>query len=315
VLVTARDNAQTLELARERWPNVVQIGVPSPGGRAAKALSIGERIRDLRRWARSARPDVALSHNSYAQIAAAKSLRLPAVTAMDYEHQPANHLAFRLADRILLPEVLPLDSVRSKGATPAKVRRYPGLKEEIYLGDFEPDPTILDKVGITREAGTVVVVLRAPPVGALYHQFANPAYERVLEQIAEAPHARCVALARHPDQRAALAGRRNCIVPEHAIDSRSLLYESDLFVGAGGTMTREAALLGIPTVSVYAGEPPLIERSLEQQGLLTRLDSRGLHELRPRASDPVSPATLRERGERLISFFVENTLEIASPKT
>src|SRR5262249_5153054 len=159
---------------------LVQIGVPSPENRAAKALSIGERVRDLRRWARSTRPDVALSHNSYAQIVAAKSLRLPAVTAMDYEHQPANHLAFRLADRILLPEALPPGAVRSKGATPAKVVRYPGLKEETYLADFEPDLSILDKVGIARGPETVVVVLRAPPVGALYHQFRNPTYEHVL---------------------------------------------------------------------------------------------------------------------------------------
>lgn len=314
VVVTARDNAQTLELARERWPDVEQIGVPSPKGRAAKALSIAERILELRRWARAIGPDIAVSHNSYAQIVAAKSLGLPIVTAMDYEHQPANHLAFRLADRILLPDALPLDAVRSKGATPSKVTRYPGLKEEIYLGDFEPDPDILEQVGITREPETVVVVLRAPPVGALYHQFANPTYERVLEQIGGSSHARCVVLARHPDQREALEQRRNCVVPERAIDSRSLLYASDLFVGAGGTMTREAALLGIPTVSIYAGELPIVERALESRGLLARVGSSGLQELRRRASQPVSPDALRERAGELIGVFVDTTLRMASAK-
>ena len=314
VLVTARDNAQTLELARERWTDIEQIGVPSPKGRAAKALSIAERIRDLRRWARATRPDVALSHNSYAQIVAAKSLGLPIVTAMDYEHQPANHLAFRLADRIVLPDALPLDAVRSKGATPSKVRRYPGLKEEIYLGDFEPDPDILERVGITREPETVVVVLRTPPVGALYHQFSNPTYERVLEQIGDSSHARCVVLARHPDQREALEQRQNCVVPERAIDSRSLLYASDLFVGAGGTMTREAALLGIPTVSIYAGERPIVERALEARGLLARVEAGGLQPLRLRASQPVSPDALRGRADELIEVFVDTTLRMASAK-
>ena len=309
ILVTARDNAQTLELARERWPNLVQIGVPSPNNPAAKVLSVGERVRDLRRWARSARPDVALSHNSYAQISAAKLLRLPAVTAMDYEHQPANHLAFRLAYRILLPEALPLDAVRSKGATPAKVVRYPGLKEEIYLADFEPDPSILDKVGIARGPETVVVVLRSPPVGALYHQFANPTYERVLARIAETSHALCVVLARYPEQRAALADRANCIVPERAIDARSLMYASDLFLGAGGTMTREAALLGIPTVSIYAGEPAAVDLYLESSGRLRRLTDNAPLELTPRSTQPVRLGDLRRRGQRIIERFVRAGLE------
>lgn len=309
VLVTARDNAQTLELARERWPEVEPIGDPSPKGRAAKAVAIGDRVRQLRRWARATRPDVALSHNSYAQIAAAFSLRLPVVTAMDYEHQPANHLAFRLADRILLPEALPLETVRRQGARPGKVRRYPGLKEEIYLGDFEPDPEILARVGIARGPDTIVVVLRAPPTGAMYHQFENPAYDGVLSAIAKRPSTRCVVLARHPGQRAALARRElpNCIVPQRALDSRSLLYAADLFIGAGGTMTREAALMGVPTLSIYSGPPPAIEEWLEGRGLLSRLSSGELDALEPRERDPVDPAQLRERSGALIEIFVEET--------
>src|SRR3712207_7407437 len=53
----------------------------------------------LRRWARGRRIDLAISHNSYAQLAAARSLRLRTATAMDYEHQPANHVAFRSEER------------------------------------------------------------------------------------------------------------------------------------------------------------------------------------------------------------------------
>src|SRR4051794_13444850 len=103
VILTARDNAQTVELARARWEEVDVIGGETPPKPALKARAIVRRMLDLRRWARVRRPDVALSHNSYAQIAAARTLRIPAVTAMDYEHQPSNHLAFRLASTILLP--------------------------------------------------------------------------------------------------------------------------------------------------------------------------------------------------------------------
>jgi hypothetical protein len=314
VVVTARDNAETLELASQRWPDVEAIGDRSPRGRPQKAAAIFERARHLRRWAKASRPDVAVSHNSYAQIAAASSLRIPILTAMDYEHQPANHLAFRLADRILLPAVVPLATVKRQGARPEKVRHYPGLKEEIYLGDFEPDSEIVSKIGLERGPNDVLVVMRAPPMGAMYHRFDNPVYNGAMSTITSQSSARCVVLTREPTDRVALALRNfpNCVVPTRALDSRSLLYTADLFIGAGGTMTREAALMGIPTLSTYAGPAPVIERWLEQRGLLSRLDSDRLEHLYQRKRKPVELAQLRERSTALVNVFID---EILNSKT
>lgn len=128
VLLTVRDNAQTVALARERWPEAEIIGEPSPSGKAAKTRAMAARICELRKWGRAHRPTVALSHNSYAQIVAARSLGLRVITAMDYEHQPSNHVAVRFAHTILLPEALNSKVVRWQGARAAKVYRYPGLK-------------------------------------------------------------------------------------------------------------------------------------------------------------------------------------------
>src|ERR1700719_5161822 len=169
VLLTARDNAQTAELARERWPEVELIGGPSPRPRLGKAKALADRVRALRRWAQTNAVELALSHNSYAQILAARALRLPVVTAMDFEHQPANHLAFRLADVILLPAALRDLDLRRQGASERKVRFYDGLKEEIYLGDFEPSATVLDQLGLSRAEHSPLVVLRTPPSRASYH--------------------------------------------------------------------------------------------------------------------------------------------------
>jgi uncharacterized protein len=308
VCVTARDNAQTLELARERWPAVDAIGGESPAGRARKAASLLTRVRGLRRWARAERPDLALSHNSYAQIVAARLVRIPVVTAMDFEHQPANHLAFRLAQTILVPEAMPEAAVRSKGARDGKIRRYPGLKEEIYLGEFEPDTRILEQLNIERAAGRVVVVLRTPPARAVYHRFENPLFEQVIEKLAAEPHVRVVALARHPEQVRALEERRlpNFSIPKSAVDSRSLVYAADLVIGAGGTMTREAALLGVPTLSVYAGTPPAVDRLLVEQGRLEWLASaEDLGTVQQRPREPASLEQLRARGRVVLDSFVQ----------
>ncbi len=203
VIVTARDHAQTLELAREVWPEVEAFGEESPGGRLAKAAALAGRIRALRSWARGRRPDVALSHNSYAQIVAARSLRIPAVTAMDFEHQPSNHLAFRLAKVVLVPEAFPVEAARRQGASATKLRRYPGLKESLYLGDFEPSRRALEELGLT-PGESILVVARTPPSRALYHRQENRLFLDCLEALGREDEVACVVLARHPEQRAEL---------------------------------------------------------------------------------------------------------------
>lgn len=308
--ITVRDNAQTLQLARERWPDTTLIGGAAPRGRPAKARAIGARVRNMMRWARSRAVDVALSHNSYAQVVAARMLRLPVVTAMDYEHQPANHLAFRLSERILLPSALPVELVRRQGATAPKVVVYPGLKEELYLGDFEPDPSVLDAAGVPRDGGPLVVT-RTPPAGASYHRMENDPYYDGLRAVCR-DSVRCVILPRSVEQRSQLESLRlpGAVVPERAVDSRSLMYAADLVVGAGGTMTREAALLGVPTASVYAGGLPAVEQALERDGRLRRVASPA--ELAPverRTVEPRSLDELRAASDQQIDVWIETVVD------
>jgi predicted glycosyltransferase len=90
------------------------------------------------------------------------------------------------------------------------------------------------------------------------------------------------------------------------------MQDADLVLGAGGTMTREAALLGVPTFTLFAGERPAVDRWLEQQGMLRRLES--VDDLLPvrRRSDAADRiGELRRRGEHLVAQFVDVTLEAA----
>jgi predicted glycosyltransferase len=316
VVMTARDNAQTVELARERWPDVEVIGGSSPRGRGAKAGTLLGRIAELRRWARARRPDVALSHNSYAQIVAARSLRLRTVTAMDFEHQPANHLAFRLAGTVLLPEPLRDTQVARQGATEGKTTWYPGLKEELYLGDFEPDPGVLEGLGIPRAPDTRLVVARTPPDRAIYHRFGNSLFGEALQTLGARENAHCVVLTRDPEQREAIEalGLPRCVVPRSSLDSRSLMYEADLVLGAGGTMTREAALMGVPTFSLFAGERPKVDEWLEERGLLHRLTDRGqLDGWHWNSFERHPLERIRSRSEAINEVFVRATLGSQAP--
>ena len=150
----------------------------------------------------------------------------------------------RLARRVIVPDAIPPERLRRYGAGPRKLRQYPGLKEEYFLNDFEPDPGILARVGADPER--IVVVLRTPPVAALYHRVDNPIYTDLLDRLGHDPGVHAVVLPRLREQADEL--RRlalpSVLVPEHAVDGPSLVSASDLVISAGGSMNREAVALG-----------------------------------------------------------------------
>lgn len=270
VWLTARAHSQTVDLARQLWPDVLIVGEDSPSAIAAKGLSIVRRAEALRRFAVRERPDVALSHGSYAQILAARSAGVPPVTMMDYEHQPANHLSFRLARRVVVPEIFPESAFRRFGASPRKIVRYPGFKEELYLAGFKPAAAVLEDLQLDR--GKVIAVLRPPPKGALYHRAGNKRFEDVLNLAVGLEDVQVVLLPRTREQGDRYRGRSSRIrVPERAVDACSLIALADLTVGAGGTMTRESAILGTPTYTVFAGRLAAVDAQLVRSGRLVDL--------------------------------------------
>ena len=273
LVLTARDHAQTLELARRAFGLVDVVGGESPRGRMRKGVSIAARARALFDVARRTRPDVALSHGSYAQVLAARAAGVPAVTMMDYEFQPANHLSFRLASRVLVPTVFPDAALRRFGARRGKVVRYEGFKEELYLGSFEPNDSILSSLGLN--PSSVITVMRPPPEGALYHQGGNERFDSLLEEAAAREDVQVVILPRGAEQTAAYVGRADLIVPEQPVEGRSLLAHADLMIGAGGTMNREAALLGTPTYTVFAERLAAVDLELMRRGLMHDLRQAG----------------------------------------
>lgn len=284
VETTARDFAQTVEMAEAAGLAPVIIGRHGGRGLAGKAGNLVGRAGALLRWARGRGFDLAVSHNSYTHVAAARALRIRTVTLMDYEHQPANHLAFRLASRVIVPCAFPEEALRRYGARSAKVRRYNGTKEDVYLADFEADPRFraltLGELGVSPD--DVLVVVRPPARDALYHRFDNELFDEMLARLRASPGVKVILLARTESQRKAYGAGAggNLILPPAALDGANLLAAADLVVSAGGTMNREAAALGIPAATIYAGRPAALDEELIREGRLRRINTReDLHAL------------------------------------
>src|SRR6201991_1308717 len=182
VEVPARDFAQTLGLLERFRIDHTAIGHHRGGRLSAKGLGLAQRSGALTRWARGRGIDLALGHGSNDVSVAAKLLRIPSVTSFDYEWaRQQHHINCRLATRIVVPAAIPFERLKPYGATPEKLRRYEGLKEEYYLADFEPDPAILPELGLDRARPLAIV--RTPPAVSLYHRFEAPVFTQVLEKL------------------------------------------------------------------------------------------------------------------------------------
>ena len=263
VLVTARDFAQTLPLAERHGLHAEPIGRHRGGRLAAKGLGLLSRSAALTRWAARRKIDIALGHGSNDVTIAAAMLRIPSATAFDYEWATVQHTVnCRLARAVVVPEAIPPERLARYGAG-GKLRRYEGLKEEYYLADFEPDPSVLDELGL--DPGRPIAVVRTPPAVSLYHRFENPLFAQVLDRLRGE---QTVVLPRTPEQRTELDG---FIVPTQAIDAQSLIAHADLVISAGGTMNREAVALGTPVWTTFEGRPGAVDDALIAEGRLRRL--------------------------------------------
>jgi predicted glycosyltransferase len=191
---------------------------------------------------------------------------------------------------VVVPESIPPERLERFGVRPPKLQRYPGLKEEYYLSDFEPDPSVLDRVGVDR--GRVLVVLRPPPDVSLYHRHSNPLFPQTVERLGRDETMQAVVLPRTSEQRDYVKqlALPSLLVPDHAVDAQSLIALADLVVSAGGTMNREAAALGVPVYTTYGGRLGGVDEELIREGRLVPLTD-------PRAID----VKRREgaRGERI----------------
>jgi hypothetical protein len=310
VEATAREFAQTLEMAEAAGFAPWVLGRHGGGKLSGKAGNLLGRAAGLARWARGRGFDLAVSHNSYSQVVAARLLSLRAVTLMDYEHQPANHLAFRLASRVVVPSAFPAEALRRFGARASKVRRYEGIKEDVYLADFEPDAhfaeSLRERFGVDAARDTLVVV-RPPAREALYHRFENELFDELLARLVAAPRVKVLLLARSDEQRRSLSARfasESFIAPRTALDGANLVAAADLVVSAGGTMNREAAALGVPAATIYAGRWAAVDEQLVREGRLKRIAARedleGLRVEKKKAAEPRRATGVRAEVAELI---------------
>jgi predicted glycosyltransferase len=272
--LTARDCSQTCALADLFHLKYRRIGRHYGKNKLMKVWGTVARAMQLCAAAPKEKPNLAVSHGSRSQLLAATGLRIPSMVIIDYEF--ASAMPGVTPTWVMVPEVIPINAVAFHGK---HIVQYPGIKEDIYVPEFTPDPNVRQILGI--DATASIVTVRPPATEAHYH---NPESEGLLDAVvkvlSERPNTTMVVLPRNERQGAVmrqqyqqLIAGRIMIIPDQVIDGLTLIWESDAVVSGGGTMNREAAAMGVPVYSIFRGPTGAVDRYLTASGRLVMLRS------------------------------------------
>jgi hypothetical protein len=276
VVVTARDAFQVCALADHHGLVYTTVGRHYGANRFMKVAGTLWRAMQLLPLVLREKPDISMSHGSRPLVIVSGLLHIPSMLLFDYEH--AERIPFVKPALGVAPESID-DPGLAKGFRYG-MRSYPGLKEDVYVAAFRPDPDILADLGVTNDE--ILVTIRPPATEAHYH---NPEAETLFVEVVEFLGAkqgvRMVILPRTAGAQREFVYRtwpqwceqKKIIVPQHALDGLNLIWFSDLVVSGGGTMNREAAALGVPVYSIFRGKLGAVDRYLAREGRLVLIES------------------------------------------
>lgn len=321
VILTARDFAQTVDLLERAGlkGEFEVVGKHYGKNKFKKVFGLFIRAQELAAHIQSIMRDgvpigVALSHGSRSMVLAARWLNLPIITMYDYEFTET--VIFNtFSDKVLVPEKIPNKTLTKIGLSSKKCVKYAGYKEELYLRHYEADLNFLEAVeqenGIRIDRNKIIVTLRPPASVANYH---NKESEQLLRKLIEKLLSRqdvfTFILPRTSEQKEELTkhireksySTESYLIPKKAINGLDLAFHSDLLISGGGTMNREAALLGVPVYSIFAGKQGALDKDMEMRGVIQFI----------RSESDVEKIALKKREERreksMITDSVENCL-------
>jgi uncharacterized protein len=215
----------------------------------------------------------------------------------------------RLSDKVLVPDRIPDDVLDRVGLAKEKRLKYPGIKEELYVREFQPSPDFRADL-LKQNDEKILAVLRPPATTANYHsKKSDLLLDDILHFLLNAPAVFTVIVPRTARQAEKIKDRvanvldadERCLILNHAVNGLDLAFASDLLISGGGTMNREAALLGVPVYSIFAGRQGELDRQMEAEGLITFIrDARDVSKLRLERRKPQKPNALTDRVERFV---------------
>jgi len=315
LFMTARDCSQTIEVAKLFNLDIKRVSHHHGKNKMKKIMGHTGRIARLIQLMANKKIQVAISHGSRSQIMAAGMLKIPTFVMWDYEHASLSIIK-RFISRLAVPDVLSVDDFKDKFDL-SRLIFYPGIKENIYVGSLlNPNLTLKNLVP---DPDTIIVTIRPPALDAHYYkEESNILFFESLKYFKQFDKIKMIILSRTKFQEKQIleylednAARKKVIFPPKAQNGLSLIWNSDIVIGGGGTMNREAAVLGVPVFSIFQGKLGGVDRHLIERGRLKMIKTiDDIHKIKvQKRGKPESPPL--RRNHELINYLISSVMEIS----
>lgn len=255
--VTAREFGSLTEILDAKGIDYALAG--KHGGREPKEklTQSARRILDLVKIISKQQVKVGVAKHSVELPRVAFGLGIPCIQVVDNEHaEHQNRLTLPLCSRVLVPRALDVHRLLQQGAEKRKITRFDGLCELVHVRNFKPGKRVIKDE---------YVLIRPGPRYAAYFK-GSRSTQGVIDSVSRSY--RVLVLPRRGES------YKNAEVPR-TMDSLSLMYHAAAFIGGGGTMNRESALLGTPTISYYPLELLGVDEFLIKKKLMRHVSNPG----------------------------------------
>ena len=301
VLATSRRYREVGPLAELAGLNLTYVGERGGRGPAEQLAAATRRQSEMIQLVQEFKPSVAVSVASAVCARVAYGLRIRHLAVNDSPHsEVAGRLSIPLSHRLLCPWVIPYKAWAPYGLRRDQVSTYRALDPAVWL-----KRTPIAGQAPELPKGKKTITIRVQESDAPYMANAGSYWiDDVIVSMMDAfPDSNIVVLCRYDYQVEEFREKygSRCIVPKSVVSGRTLLLRTDLFVGMGGTMSAEAALMGVPTISTFQGSL-YTDRYLEKTRILARARTPGrLASLARRFFSDTYKASQAERARKVLA--------------
>jgi hypothetical protein len=231
-IFTTREHPDTIPLAKALGEKPLVVGKYNPSTLSSRLEESAERIIEFARFFRVNRPDVAIAHQSVELCRVAFGLGIPIILTADTPHALAvNRLTIPFAHTVVVSEALPRSFTAQYCAQ--NIMPFRGVDEVAWIKGYKATKTNLKKP---------LILLRQVETKAAYAKSRADTAKTLADQLSELGNVHLVE--RYNDSGETFG------VKMDFEDTANLVANADLVVSYGGTISREAALQGVPSIAV-----------------------------------------------------------------
>ena len=268
ILCTSREYNEVTKLAKIRHFDLIFVGKHGGGDKKSKLKASIERIEKLSKKIKNFEPDAVISFGSPEAARISFGLGIKHVMFCDSPHANAvMRLTLPLIQKLLIPYVIPKKEFSKFGINEKDIVQYKAIDAVVTM-QRKINQNIISPFKNNNKKN---ILIRVEEEEAAYTSKSSKIIPIIKKIANDYKDENIIVLGRYTQQIINLQkimGKKIKVI-KMSFDGKYLLNDTDVFIGSGGTMTAESALMGIPTIS-YNAVPNIIENFLVKKSLVKR---------------------------------------------